>query len=44
LRFDKGKGWTEKRRPLRITFIEDISRDWPSAWNDKLIGVFKVTR
>lgn len=44
LRFDSQKGWTEKRRPLSVTFIEDISMSWPSGWNDKLIGIFKVTR
>lgn len=44
LRYDKERGWSEKRWNRKVCFFEDISREWPSDWNDRLIGVFKVTR
>lgn len=44
LRFDKEKGWSDKRWGRRVHFIENISMEWPSGWNDKLIGVFKITK
>ena len=44
LRYDKEKGWSEKRWTRRVHFIENILIRWPSSWNDKLIGVFKITR
>lgn len=44
LRYDEDKGWSEKmyRRPL--VFLENITREWPSAWNDMLVGTFRITR
>lgn len=44
LRYDKEKGWSEKRWNRKVHFIENILIGWPSSWNDKLIGVFKITR
>lgn len=44
LRFDRGIGWSEKRRQLGVDFIEDILKSWPSAWNDRLVGIYRVTR
>lgn len=44
LRYDKEKGWSEKRWSRRIHIIENISMEWPSAWNDRLVGIFKITR
>ncbi len=44
LRYDKEKGWSEKRWGLRVNFMENILLQWPSSWNDKLVGVFKITR
>lgn len=44
LRYDKEKGWSEKRLNRNVYFFEDISKEWPSNWNDMLIGVFKITR
>lgn len=44
LRYDKEKGWSEKRWKIKIHFIENISMEWPSNWNDKLVGIFKITR
>lgn len=43
-RFDKEIGWSEKRRPLRVNFLNDISKQWPCSWNDRLVGVFKIKR
>lgn len=44
IRYDKEKGWSEKRWGWKVHFIENISREWPSNWNDQLIGIFKITR
>lgn len=43
-RYDKEKGWSDKRWGWKIHFVENVSREWPSDWNDKLVGVFKITR
>lgn len=44
LRYDKEKGWSDKRWGWRVHFFENIAMEWPSDWNDRLVGVFKVTR
>lgn len=44
LRYDKEKGWSDKRWGWRVHFFENILMEWPSDWNDRLVGVFKVTR
>ena len=44
LRYDKEKGWSEKRLRNNVYFFEDISREWPSCWNDRTVGAFKITR
>ena len=44
LRYDKEKGWSEKRWNRKVHFFENIIREWPSDWNDRLIGIFKITR
>lgn len=44
LRYDKDKGWSDKRWGWKLHFVENISREWPSDWNDKLVGVFKITK
>ena len=44
LRYDKEKGWSEKRFRNNVYFFEDISREWPSRWNDRTVGAFKITR
>ena len=44
LRYDKEKGWSEKRFRNNVYFFEDISREWPSCWNDRTVGAFKITR
>lgn len=44
LRYDKEKGWSEKRWNSKVHFLENISREWPSNWNDRLVNIFKVTR
>lgn len=44
LRYDKEKGWSERRKGWKVYFIENILREWPSDWNDRLVGIFKVTR
>lgn len=44
LRYDKEKGWSEKRWNCKARFLEHISREWPSNWNDRLVGIFKITR
>lgn len=44
LRYDKEKGWSEKRWGWKLHFIENILMEWPSSWNHKLVGVFKITR
>ena len=42
--YDKEKGWSEKRYRNNVYFFEDISREWPSCWNDRTVGAFKITR
>ena len=44
LRYDKDKGWSEKRFRKPLIFLENIALGWPSAWNDKLVGTFRITR
>ena len=44
LRYDKDKGWSDKRWGWKLHFVENISREWPSDWNDKLVGIFKITK
>ena len=44
IRYDKDNGWSEKRTNNYINFFYNIAIQWPSSWNDKLVGVFKVTR
>lgn len=43
IRYDKEKGWSEKWRGRNVYFFEDISIEWPSGWNNIMVGVFKVT-
>lgn len=44
LRFDKEKGWSEKRWNRKVHLIDNITIEWPSNWNDRLVGIFKITR
>ena len=44
LRYDKEKGWSEKRWGRNVHWLENVSREWPSDWNDRLVGIFKITR
>lgn len=44
LRYDKENGWSEKRWGWRVNFIKNILIEWPTRWNDRLVGVFKITR
>lgn len=44
LRYDQDKGWSEKRWGRKISFLENISREWPSNFSDRLVGIFKITR
>ena len=44
LRYDKEKGWSDKRWNMRVHLSDNISMEWPSGWNDRLVGVFKITR
>lgn len=44
LRYDEGKGWSEKILRRNVYFFEDISREWPSCWYDRTVGAFKITR
>lgn len=44
IRYDKEKGWSEKRFRNNVYLFEDIGREWPSCWNDRTVGAFKITR
>ena len=44
IRYDKEKGWSEKWRRRNVYFFQDITIGWPSGWNDRMVGVFKITR
>ena len=44
LRFDKEKGWSEKRWNRKVHLIDNITIEWPSNWNDRLVGIFNITR
>lgn len=44
LRYDQGIDWTEKRWKFGPHFIQNVTVEWPSAWNDRLVGIFKITR
>lgn len=44
LRYDKQKGWSDKRWRQGVNFIDNIKSSWPSNWNDRLVGMFRITR
>jgi len=44
LRYDQNKGWSEKRCRNPVVYFENIQRQWPSSWTNKLVGVWKVRR
>lgn len=44
IRYDQDKGWSEKRTNNYINFFYNMSIQWPSSWNDRLVGIFKITR
>lgn len=44
IRYDQNKGWSEKRVNNYVNVFYNISVQWPSSWNDRLVGVFKITR
>lgn len=42
LRYDKEKGWSEKRWFHRPNMLKEIFKEWPDDYS--IVGVFKVTR
>lgn len=44
LRYDNEIGWSEKRWNFAVHLIDNIESTWPSNWNDRLVGIFKITR
>lgn len=44
LRFDKEIGWSEKRWRSNVYFIKNILMFWPCDWNDRLVGIYQITR
>lgn len=44
IRYDKVKGWSEKRFRNKVTIFEDIIMSWPDDWNDRMIGIWKISR
>ena len=43
LRFDE-EGWSEKRFMQNVIFLNNINFQWPSGWNDRIVGTFLITR
>ena len=43
LRFDE-EGWSEKRFIQNVIFLNNINFQWPSGWNDRIVGTFLITR
>lgn len=44
IRYDQDVGWTEKRYGNYPSYLENIQISWPTGWEKKAVGAFKITK